>query len=968
MLFANAHKPPNKPDMFSKLLELPKPSAVSAASRWKKVSLYDLIAFGASIMIGLYFLAFFLLVGRNDASFYLSVACLSYGLFLSLKNPVLYAHFFSNVPREYLLRAPFVAFCGTQYCLFLFLQRVFPTEIPMKVLRLLQVSTGLSIFATFLMPAAAYTPTVRVFMVISSIFPLYMAYVGIQAFRKQLEGSGFLFLGLVSMGTTFLYSITVGDLNDEPPPMPLFLLVLSQALLLAKRFSNALNATEQLSEELAEKNQELLRMDQLKNEFLANTSHELRTPLNGIIGLAESLHDGATGSLPKETRSHLAMIAQSGKRLANLVNDLLDFSKLRHEHLQLRLQSVDLKSLAEATLTLSQSLKYTKDIQLRNRVPSDIPRVLADENRVQQILFNLIGNAIKFTHQGHVEVTAKAQGNNVALTVSDTGIGIEPEHKERIFQPFEQADGSIHRSYGGTGIGLTITKQLVELHGGELSLRSTLGEGSHFTLTLPIAEPEDTARSKNTPSTALVQPFAFSSGGHLSSASSSALALTPPQELLEEKATKRSETILVVDDEPINIQVLRNYLIMEGYKVLQANSGSEMFEVIDNISKPDLIVLDVMMPVMSGYEACRKLREHFSPSETPILMFTAKTQTADVVEGFLSGANDYIPKPCNKDELLSRIRTHLKLSLLTRSLQELVQERTQELREALEQLEEHHKQLKEAQVHLVLSEKSSSIGTLVAGIAHEINNPNNFVYQGGSNLKDKLHTFQRLLYDLVEGNVEACQLFDSEMLPMFDSIESIIVGTQRIQDMVAKLRAFSRLDEAERKTARIIDGLESAITLIQPSYPHFSFHKDWQVDTHLDCWAAELNQAFMNILINACQAIQARQQQDSDAPKGEIQLRTFLNKDWLCIAFIDNGCGLPTSIQEKIFEPFYTTRKVGEGTGLGLSISFNIIKKHKGHITVDSKDNEGSTFTIRLPIHSELTSPKNKAEMQSFAK
>ncbi len=964
VFFANApHLPSsmNKSGAYRSFLAIPKQSQIAAAASMSRSSLQELIAFGASMMIGLNFLVFFLLFRRIDASFYFSLMCFSLSAFLAAKNPYLFAQFFSDLPIVYMNRFPFLAFCATQLTSLLFLKSVFPEEFSQKILRPAQVFTALIVIITFAVPEAIFRPSMNIFMMVSMPLPFYSVYVCVQAFRHQREGSAILVWGLLGMVGTMYYGFFVlGGLSKLPDSLPIYFLVLCQALILAQRFSNALDTTEQLSEELATKNQDLLRVDQLKNEFLANTSHELRTPLNGIIGLAESLRDGATGLLPDQTRGNLSMIIQSGKRLTNLVNDLLDFSKLRHEDLQLQLQSVGLKSLAEVVLTLSRSLKSSRSIKLTNNIPSDIPRVLADESRLQQILFNLIGNALKFTNHGHVVVSAKIKGNRVALTVSDTGIGIEPENLQHIFQPFEQADSTSSRSYGGTGLGLAITKELVELHEGELSVRSTPGEGSHFTFTLPIFRPEDSAEASDSKDLQVLNPpIAFidlESEDEL--APPATLMPFSSQESFEGKEPGRTYTILIVDDEPINIQVLYNYLTLEGYEVLQAFSGTEMLEQIEMHGKPDLVILDVMMPVISGYEACRKLRERFSIYELPVLMFTAKTQVVDLVEGFLSGANDYITKPCNKDELLSRIRTHLELSLLTTSLKELVQNRTKDLRSAFEQIEDQNKQLKETQMKLVQSEKATSLGTLVAGVVHEISNPNSFAFQGASNLKNQLNTFQGLLYNLVEGDTEACQLFEKEMRPMIENTESILVGSHRIREIIKGLRTFSRLDEADRKTARIIDGLESSIMLIQPNYKHFDFSKDWQVDIKLDCWPAELNQAFLNILINACQAIEKRQRNEADAPKGLIHLRTFVDDELLGVAFSDNGSGIPQDIREKIFEPFFTTREVGEGTGLGLSISFGTIKKHKGYITVDSKYNEGSTFTIWLPTQPELVQPE----------
>jgi two-component system sensor histidine kinase ChiS len=407
---------------------------------------------------------------------------------------------------------------------------------------------------------------------------------------------------------------------------------------------------------LETQNIELKRLNQLKDEFLANTSHELRTPLHGIIGLSDSLIDGATGKLPPKTTKNLTMISNSGRRLLTLVNDVLDFSKLKHNKIELQLKSVGLWEVVDMVLVLSQSLIGEKNIKLINSIPNDLPGVEADENRLQQILYNLIGNAVKFTESGTVEITAcekilDESNHYIAVTVSDTGIGISEDKLEKIFESFEQADGSTARQYGGTGLGLAVTKQLVELHGGIIQVSSKVPEGSQFTFTLPKAKSPVKPTENQTLQLSLV-----------STTNSSSEPQTEPENLPELLIEYKSEfKILVVDDEPVNIQVIANNLSLQNYAITQATNGLEALTLIEQGFKPDLVLLDVMMPRMTGYEVCQKLREKYLHSELPILMLTAKNQVTDLVDGLGSGANDFLSKPFSKQELLARIKTHLHL-------------------------------------------------------------------------------------------------------------------------------------------------------------------------------------------------------------------------------------------------------------------------------------------------------------------
>ena len=206
-----------------------------------------------------------------------------------------------------------------------------------------------------------------------------------------------------------------------------------------------------------------------------------------MIGIAESMIDGATGEITPLQQKNLTMIAGSGHRLLELVNDILDFAKLKNQGLELQQKPVGIYSLVDVVLTFSQSLVGEKNLKLINSVADNLPLAYADEHRLEQILFNIIGNSIKFTERGKVEVFAKEEQQQLKITISDTGIGIPPEKHEKIFESFEQADGSTSREYGGTGLGLAVTKQLVELHGGKIWVESEVDKGSNFSFTLPIA-------------------------------------------------------------------------------------------------------------------------------------------------------------------------------------------------------------------------------------------------------------------------------------------------------------------------------------------------------------------------------------------------------------------------------------------------------------------------------------------------
>ncbi|MEL6190468.1 MAG: response regulator [Bacteroidota bacterium] len=404
-----------------------------------------------------------------------------------------------------------------------------------------------------------------------------------------------------------------------------------------------------------EANEKLLQADKMKDEFLANTSHELRTPLNGILGLSEAVHDGVTGPIQAETRENMQMIIGSARRLGSLVNDLLDFSKLKNFDIRLQQKPLDIRSLSQVVMKVSESLIVEKKLDLQMDIRPGLPAVYADENRLQQILYNLIGNAIKFTDEGVVRLSAKQENDRVIVSVEDTGIGISKDKQEGIFRSFEQGDGSSERKYGGTGLGLSITRQLVELHGGHISVDSEVGRGSVFSFDLPISA-EDAQELH------VAEVSVPSIKGAPLSLVKTATALAE-EELAEqvEAHTRAVYRILVVDDEAINRMVLKNHLASEAYEVVMAEDGLQALDILKSGKQIDLVLLDVMMPKMSGFEVCEQLRENYLASELPIIMITAKNQVADLVTGLSSGANDYIVKPFSKQELLARIKTHIDL-------------------------------------------------------------------------------------------------------------------------------------------------------------------------------------------------------------------------------------------------------------------------------------------------------------------
>lgn len=427
------------------------------------------------------------------------------------------------------------------------------------------------------------------------------------------------------------------------------LFILNQEKKLAFRHQKALN-------------DKLLKVDRLKNAFLANTSHELRTPLNGIIGLAEAMHEGSMGEVADSVRHGLNMISSSGRRLSNLINDILDFSKLNDNKLHINSAPVAVKPMVDTVLELVTPLLGSKKLVLLNDMPSHVC-VKADDNRLQQILLNLISNAIKFSREGHVRVYAQQQEDKWAISVEDTGVGISTEDSHKIFRAFTQLDQDETREQGGTGLGLAISQRLVDLHGGSIRLESQMGIGSTFVFTLPACDVSDLP-AQQLPPTNTKSGTAEKLNPIINSGGEEALAL------LKGGTMGEHYTVLVVDDDAINRMVLSSMLQLQKYRVIEADSGAQSLAILEQNNGVDLVIMDVMMPKMSGYEACMRMRVNYPVHMLPILFVTAKNFSDDLVRGFVAGGNDFLTKPISKHELLSRVSTHLSLLDVNRRLEE----------------------------------------------------------------------------------------------------------------------------------------------------------------------------------------------------------------------------------------------------------------------------------------------------------
>ncbi len=436
-------------------------------------------------------------------------------------------------------------------------------------------------------------------------------------------------------------------------------------------------------------------------------------------------------------------------------------------------------------------------------------------------------------------------------------------------------------------------------------------------------------------------------------------------------------TILVVDDLLENLHLLNMILTQEGYEVRKARTGNMALMVTENVPI-DLIILDINMPEMNGYEVCQALKENSKTCQIPVIFISALDDEVSKVQAFQTGGVDYVSKPFQVEEVLARVKNHLSISQLQQQLIEkntqLVESETQE-REKSQQLEELLKQFKMAQLQLIQSEKMSALGQLVAGIAHEINNPINFIfgnlYSAKEYTQDLLHLLQ--LYQQFFPNLPAeiqetidemdLDFVQSDFLQLMDSMQS---GAKRIQEIVNSLRTFSRLDEAENKAVDFHECIDNTLIILQHRLQlqeqlcEIKVVKNYGELPNISCYPGEMNQVFMNIISNAIDALETQRNIESadrsNPPTITINTKVVVEEQpWVTVLISDNGPGIAADLQQKIFDPFFTTKKVGKGTGLGMSISYQIVvEKHQGKLSCFSEPKLGTTFAIEIPITSQF--------------
>lgn len=394
--------------------------------------------------------------------------------------------------------------------------------------------------------------------------------------------------------------------------------------------------------ELRKTNAELEHAVRLKDEFLASMSHELRTPLNAILGIAEGLQDQFYGPLNEKQIRSVQLVEHSGRHLLALINDILDVSKIESGELMLERETISVPSICAGSLQFIKVAANKKHIKVHSQLDGQVTHILADSRRLKQILINLLSNAVKFTpDHGAIglEVTGDVENGVARFTVWDTGIGIAEKDFPRLFKPFIQLDSDLSRQFAGTGLGLSLVKRMIEMHGGTVSVESTPGQGSRFTIAIPWQTPEYSELEEALRRASLPQ----TTGLHTS-------------QLVHDPTKTR---ILLAEDDKINAEIFVQFIESLGYQVILARDGREAIKLTLQ-EQPALILMDIQMPGMNGLEAIRKVRTQPEIKDIPIIALTALAMAGDQERCLEAGADDYLTKPVPLRQLKKVIRSYLR--------------------------------------------------------------------------------------------------------------------------------------------------------------------------------------------------------------------------------------------------------------------------------------------------------------------
>ncbi|GIO25587.1 ATP-binding protein [Ornithinibacillus bavariensis] len=614
-----------KPVLFGKSDQI---SLVSDRSKF-----IDGVIVGGYILLGIIFLFYFVLQKNTLNELYFSLFCFVQGIYVSTQNEKLIYLLYPEIPMKWLLSIQLSFISLAVLFFFLFIYETFRNNTSNKLTKWIKwillfqaIYFGIPKSTSLLFRYLSFVQ--YVFVSVLALAFIYIIVMIMKAFKQKVDGSDYL---LVATTCFTAYVTTLGlellfQINTEQIPLFLF-------LMMTMTFSFFIGYRRKLSyERIDNLSKELLVLGNFRDHFLQKTTEELKKPIHQITEYTNALMQGSKGPLKKEQYELAYRMHYSSKRLSSLVEDL-NFVRGEHDHLQLDIKPVQLAIIDEVIKEHSFILRDSNTIKIENQIPVDLPYVLADENGLRQIIYQIIQNAIAYTKEGKITVSASYDQEKVYVSVEDTGIGIEEQYQEQIFNTFFQVSRPNVDKKGNLGLGLTITKKIIELMNGQIWVQSVPGEGSCFTFTLPVSHEKEIAASLD------------------------------ETEFLEENSypikhyqASDSKVILLLDQDYQHLDYMTKLLIEYGYSVLACNSSSDAYDLLQEAAV-DLAIIDVKAQDEIGFNLLKQIREEYALAELPILLLSASGHNMPYY--IQLGANDVITKPIDVKEFISHIQSLL---------------------------------------------------------------------------------------------------------------------------------------------------------------------------------------------------------------------------------------------------------------------------------------------------------------------
>ena len=680
--------------------------------------------------------------------------------------------------------------------------------------------------------------------------------------------------------------------------------------LLAVQIATTVSSARAFEEE-KKRAEKLAELDRAKTAFFSNVSHEFRTPITLMLGPLEDALSDTEEKLSERQRSRQELVHRNALRLLKLVNSLLDFSRIEAGRIDAIFESTELGKFTRDLASVFRSAIEKAGIRFLVNVPDLNVPVFVDREMWEKIVLNLLSNALKFTFEGEIEMKLEPAGNGVAFSIRDTGTGIPEKEQGNLFRRFHRIEGAKGRSHEGTGIGLALIHELVRFHGGSIAVKSSEGLGSEFTVTLPLGSahlPSDQLGKKRETSATDLRSAAFveeamgwfSRSGRpgeysgISGLEKGSMELSVP--------SKRSSARLLLADDNADMRDYVSKVLSSYWTVETCSNGEAALESIRR-SVPDLVISDVMMPKLDGFELLRILREDESTRELPVILLSARAGEESRIEGLNKGANDYLVKPFSAKELLARVQSQIEISRIRREASEALRRRAEEL----------------ARSNAELSQ---------------------FAYVASHDLKEPLRvvrTHLQFVQKLVGKQLEETPL---------KHMQFAMDASSRMYDLINDLLEYARVGVSEEKATAVPVGealgdvLETLATSINEAGA--TVYVGELPIVH--AVPAQARQLLQNLIANA---IKYR----TEHPL-KVSVSAETNGSFAILSVRDNGIGFDPQYSNKIFELFQRLhhREKYPGTGIGLSICKKIVEQHGGKIWAESCPGEGSVFKFMLPL------------------